>query len=173
MSARSIDDVLGDAGRALRDPVLTSGESVGVACLLISERCSYTEAMEALARFRKWLPNYDPPQADQMLCQLWAHLGCARAERRSALVLRSAHKEGTLSNVIKAHFRQRGLKYAATVLAESEIRDEIAACLRGGLSCKPVANENDPALTESPSWGTKVQSAWVRRAAERRAGGAS
>lgn len=69
---------------------------------------------------------------------------------------------------------------SAHVTTPAEARTKLRLLREKGLhdavQGKPVANDNDPHVTSKRGflhWHSKVQSAWVRRASERRAGGAS
>jgi hypothetical protein len=77
---------------------------------------------------------------------------------------------GPASNVVRCSFKLYGPNQgvvAAEVLTLADVRYELRCLHKNSLSDavqgKPVANDNDPALTVQPHWHTTVQAAWVRR----------
>jgi hypothetical protein len=81
---------------------------------------------------------------------------------------------GPATNVIECWFNQRENRYVhggvlkAEYLGEVSVRERIKNHYRHMASNVPLANDNDPDVTESPRYHAKVQSAWVRASAARR-----
>jgi hypothetical protein len=101
-----------------------------------------------------------------------------RAPEPRRVMVEPAHPhDGEPTNVIDCWFDQPNNRYLnggvlrARVMGASSVRSRIQNAYRHMVSNIDVANHNDPELTESPRFHTKVQSAWVRSAAERRGAG--
>ncbi|HEX2875257.1 MAG TPA: hypothetical protein VHP33_28595 [Polyangiaceae bacterium] len=164
MSARGIDDLLRDVGRALRDPNLTQRDSEALACVIIKAQCSYEEARAAVCEARSRWPDNHPPLCVDFVIKImhW--------RRPRPMVVHPPYPwAGSATNVIRVYTRLTGGatgERAAQVLGEVQLREEVGSAIRGALhravDNKQVANTNDPDMTESPHWSRKVQGAWVR-----------
>jgi len=99
----------------------------------------------------------------------------ARAPVTKRVEVKAVHPHsGPATNVIECWFNQRENRYLhdglirAQVQGEFQVRDMIRSAYRSMVSNIAVSNDNDPAVSESPWFGVKVQSAWVRECAARR-----
>jgi hypothetical protein len=176
---RSVDDVVRDVGLALRDPALSQWESNALASLVVTERCSYADARTALGCFRRLSPDYEVGTAFEAVALLQPMLRQARPERLAVRINRNVYRYcGATSNVMHAQFVP-SLRHGGVVEVSEwgiaqvrlELRRLHSKSLNDAVRGRPVANDNEPAVTNTGEyhWQRNVQPAWVRRAKARRA----